>query len=193
VTRCVTPDGVKLALGIALAMLLSSCGNSKEPAVGLAGSPAPRQDDEWPAHVTAPPDAVPIKAVLGASDGAQVRVRAYLVATTLPCPVCNTSLGEQHTPKRQQEDVVGRARQQPSTPGPGCAPCPTPAATFSDEAPKGSGGAAAESAPLRAVGSAEGLQKRHIGKIFLLSGTFHANGAFGPELDVTDVRVLDGP
>jgi hypothetical protein len=45
--------------------------------------------------------------------------------------------------------------------------------------------------PLRAVGVAGGLQRRHVGKVFLLTGVFHANGAQGPELDVTDVRALD--
>jgi hypothetical protein len=71
---------------------------------------------------------------------------------------------------------------------PGCLPCPSPAATFSDDGPTAS---ATPSAPLRAVGVAEGLQPRHVGKRFLLTGTFHVKGAMGPELDVTDVRALE--
>ena len=37
------------------------------------------------------------------------------------------------------------------------------------------------------------VEGRHVGHVFLLTGTFHANGAAGPELEVTDVRALEAP
>lgn len=76
---------------------------------------------------------------------------------------------------------------------PGCLPCPAPAATFSDDASSDPGSAAPR---IRATGAAEGLQPRHVGKSFLLTGTFHAGaavGGTGPELEVTDVRALTTP
>ncbi|NVL67919.1 hypothetical protein, partial [Escherichia coli] len=70
-----------------------------------------------------------------------------------------------------------------------CTACPPPAVTINDEPPKAS--ASPSSPPLRATGAAEGLQARHVGHLFLFTGTLHANGAQGPELEVTDVRALD--
>jgi hypothetical protein len=60
-------------------------------------------------------------------------------------------------------------------------------ATFRDVGP------ASSSATLRAVGVAEGLQARHVGHVFLLTGKLRAAGATGPELDVSDVRIIDAP
>jgi hypothetical protein len=37
------------------------------------------------------------------------------------------------------------------------------------------------------------LNARHVGKSFLLTGTFTARGAMGAELDVTDVSALVDP
>lgn len=140
--------------------------------------------DEWPAPAQPAADAIDVRSALGCAEGAQIRVHAYLVAVTLPCPVCN--VGERTGPP--PEGKIGKSPRQRSPDMPGCLPCPSPAATFSDDVPSAS---ATPSAPLRAVGSAEGLQARHVGRRFLLTGTFHAKGTMGPELDVTDVRALE--
>lgn len=156
------------------------CGGGAPSAV----SPAAPSTDAWPPLAALPHDAIGATAALASADGEQVRVRAYLVAVTLPCPAC--SVGERTG--AAPDPRVGKSRRPPSPSMPGCLPCPNPAATFSDEGPAAS---ATSSAPLRAVGAAEGLQPRHVGKVFLLTGTFHAKGPMGPELDVTDVQALD--
>lgn len=137
----------------------------------------------------APPtaDAVDVRSALVCAEGAQIRVRAYLVAVTSPCPACNVGERSGAPPEGKIGKSPPARTRMPDMPG--CLPCPAPAATFSDEAPTAS---ATPSAPLRAVGAAEALQPRHVGKSFLLTGTFHAKGALGPELDVTDVRALEG-
>lgn len=175
---------MKLLARFAICGVLAACGGSQDTMIAVAPPP---QAEEWPPSVPSAPDAATVKTVLSSVDGAQVRVRAYLVAVTLPCPACNTSLGARRS--SPHEDAIGRARPPPPSRGPGCEPCPTPAATFSDEAPKASAGS--ESPPLRAVGAAEALQARHVGHLFLLTGTFHATGPMGPELEVTDVRAID--
>ncbi|MDB4935740.1 MAG: hypothetical protein JWP87_2712 [Labilithrix sp.] len=171
------------------AIAAAGCGGAPNMEIGVAASPPPRESDEWPPLSQSPPDASTVKAVLGSADGAQVRVRAYLVAVTLPCPACNVDA--RSTPR---EELPGRtARPRGPTP-PGCSPCPEPAATISDDMPTASptAGASVTTPPLRAVAVAGGLQPRHVGHVFLLTGIFHANGAQGPELEVTDVRALDG-
>ena len=179
--------GACLASVAFVALTLSACGGDSRSQIAMPAAAPPVE--EWPPRSTSPADAATVKTVLGSADGAQVRVRAYLVAVTLPCPACNTSLGQGRSAPRPNEGAIGRARAPATTPGPGCAPCPPPAATFSDEAPKAS--AAPSSGPLRAVGAAEGLQARHVGHVYVLTGTFHVNGPQGAELDVTDIRAVD--
>jgi hypothetical protein len=159
------------------------CGGAQDSHIGVAAPPRPAVD-EWPLPGHAPPDVSTVRTVVSSADGAQVRVRAYLVAVTLPCPACNTG-----TRKVLREDAIGRTGRPEGPMAPGCSACPPPAVTINDEAPKAS--ASPASPPLRATGAAEGLQARHVGRLFLFTGTFHANGAQGPELEVTDVRTLD--
>jgi hypothetical protein len=178
--------GILLALALAPAPL--GCGGAQTPEIGVAATPPPRESDEWPPLSTSPADAATVKTVLGSADGARVRVRAYLVAVTLPCPACNV---DGRTTSR--EDLPGHTARPRGPLPPGCLPCPDPAATISDDVPTASPTAASSSTnpPLRATAAALGLQPRHVGHMFLLTGVFHANGAQGPELEVTDVRALD--
>jgi hypothetical protein len=177
-----------LACALFLSLGLPSCGGSKDAAVGESSVPPSRQSDEWPARATAPPDAASVKTVLDSADSVPVKMRGYLVAINVPCPVCNTELGSPRSGKAH-DTGIGRSRKTETPAGPGCVPCPTPAATFSDDPPKKA--ASPDSAPIRAVGAALGLQPRHIGHVFLLTGTLHTNGAAGPEIDVSDVQILD--
>ena len=64
--------------------------------------------------------------------------------------------------------------------------------TLGDTSPHAPEVSSSAPARLRAVGVAAGLQPRHVGRNFLFVGVFHATGPNGPELDVTDVRALDG-
>ena len=180
------PRHVLVIARVALALVSSSlgCGGAQDMTIGVAAAPRP-SSDEWPPPSPLPPDAVTVTNVLASSDGSQVRVRAYLVAVTVPCPVCN--VGGRSMPR---EEVTGRTSRLRGPAPPGCLPCPDPAATISDDGPPASG--SPSSAPLRAVAVAGGLQPRHVGHMFVLTGVFHANGANGPELEVTDVRALDG-
>ena len=173
------------ALGASVALGASGCGAGKDMDVVIVPSQA---SNEWPAPAIAPPDASTVRNAVASADGAQVRVRAYLVAVNLPCPACNNGLGARKTAPPREENI-GRARPREATVGPGCSQCPAQAATFSDEGPKAA--ASGDAPTLRAVGVAEGLQPRHVGHAFLLTGTFHAKGENGPELDVTDVRALE--
>lgn len=142
-------------------------------------------DDVWPAAATDDAsDAMTVDAALRALDGATIKVRAQLVALAPPCADCNRSpdIGENTV----EDDRVGHTTRDrgPTHTGPnlpGCVPCPGAAVTFAD---------APGAPPIRASGSAEGLQKRHVGKVFVLTGTFHARGEGGPEIEVTDVRAL---
>ena len=173
-----------LALALALALAISGCGG-QDMQIGVAASPPPTQNDEWPQLVAhSPPDAVGVKSALECADGAQIRVRAYLVAIAAPCPACNVGA------RSKREDLPGRTSKPTAINPTGCLPCPDPVATISDELPTASGGP--KSPPLRAVGVAGGLQPRHVGHLFLLTGVFHARAENGPELDVMDVRALEG-
>jgi hypothetical protein len=171
------------ATALTLPLVLTSCGG-QDMQIGVAASPPPSQNDEWPQLVAnSPPDAVGVTSALECADGARVRVRAYLVAIAAPCPACNVGA------RSKREDLPGRTSKPTAINPTGCLPCPDPVATISDEVPTASGGP--KSPPLRAVGVASGLQPRHVGHLFLLTGTFHARLENGPELDVTDVRALD--
>jgi hypothetical protein len=179
----------RVARSVALAAIVGAsagCGGpAEEASIGRAKAPvlSARSGDEWPVRATSvPADTVDAKGALASPDGAQLHVRAYLVAVTLPCPACNVSRAT--------------TRSDPRGTPPGCAPCPPPAVTFADAPPLSRASDPARhasdgAAPLRAIGGAEGLQARHVGQRFLLTGTYHASGEGGPALDVTDVRALD--
>jgi hypothetical protein len=171
------------APALALSLVLTSCGG-QDMQIGVAASPPPSQNDEWPQLAQSPPDAVSVKSALECAEGAQIRVRAYLVAIAAPCPACNVGARTQH------QDLPGRTSKPTAINPTGCLPCPDPVATISDEVPTASGAPA--SPPLRAVGVAGGLQPRHVGHLFLLTGVFHARTENGAELEVTDVRALAG-
>jgi len=172
-----------LALLVLAPLALLGCGG-RDMQIGVAASPPPSQNDEWPQLAVAPPDAVTVKSALESVDGAQVRVRAYLVAIASPCPACNTGQRTNH------QDVPGRTTKPTAMNPTGCLPCPDPVATINDEVPTASGGPT--SPPLRAVAVAGGLQQRHVGRLFLFTGTFHPRAENGPELEVTDIRALEG-
>ena len=146
---------------------------------------------EWPLPVAAPAEALSVQTALGATDGAQIRVRGYLVALSPACPAC-TVVGA-HGRSTPEEDRIGKTARPRGPEVPGCPPCPPAGVIFSDEPAGASASRSPASAVVRAVGSAEGLQARHLGRPFLLTGTFHARGAGGPELDVSDVRAVEGP
>ncbi len=172
-------------LAVALVLVPSSAlscggGNSQIAANGAVA------EDEWPAPSTAPADAASVKTALACADGANVRVRAYLVAVTTPCAPCSAGENRSATP----DPRIGRSPPVRRRDMPGCLPCPKAAATFSDELPTAKAAMGPDHAPLRAVGVAEALQARHVGKSFLLTGTFRTKGESGPELDVTDIRAL---
>ena len=176
-------------VGVCLVCLAVSCGGgaAKDWQIGETQRPAVRIAD-WPPVVTSPGESVTVDAALRSADGAQIRVRGYLVALTAPCPACNVGRDLGQAPK--DEGSIGRTARARGPEMPGCAPCPPKAATFSDEAPAAS--ASPSSSPLRAVGGAEALQARHVGHMFVLTGTFHPRGEQGPELDVSDVRAIEG-
>jgi hypothetical protein len=157
-------------------------------AVGCGGSPvapaAPPVTETWPAPAPLPADAIDVRAALASADGAELHVRAYLLAVTLPCPACRAG---ERTGTRP-DLPAGKSSHTRAPRLPGCLPCPSPAATFSD-AP--SAAANDQHAPLRAVGAAEGLQKRHVGKPFVLTGIFHGDGPSGPELEVTAIDAVE--
>lgn len=174
--------GACIAAALVVSSACASCGGSGSQ----IAAPGATNEDEWPAPSTAPADAATVKTVLASADGAQVRVRAYLVAVTVPCPPCSAGEKRGATP----DPRIGKSPAVRRRDMPGCLPCPKAAATFSDELPTAKGSPGPEHAPLRAVGVAEALQARHVGKAFLLSGTFHAKGDEGPELEVMDIRAL---
>lgn len=183
---------------VAFLLVVLGCGGSSQSEllhtpVGESQSPSElAARAEWPAPAQAPDDAMDVEAVVACAEGTPVRVRAYLVAVTVPCPACNVGERTGTAPER----MIGKSSRPRSLGMPGCLPCPNPAATFRSaaEPSRGTVGARDESGlPLRAVGVAEGLQSRHVGKRFLLTGTWHATGATGPELDVTDIRALNSP
>ncbi len=173
--------GMRL-LGVAawvLVGLVVGCG-AREPL--MPAGPQTEASEGWPEVAAPPADTLDVAAALASPDGSQVVVRAVLVAVTVPCPACRAS---ERTGARAEPQAGKSARRRESS-VPGCLPCPSPAATFRDAAEVPASGS-----PLRAVGVAEGLQPRHTGKIFLLTGVIHAGGSFGPEIDVTDVRAVE--
>ena len=179
-------------LGCFAGAIALSCGGAAQDAhIGVTERPAVSVA-AWPPRATSPVEAVDVAAALSSPDGAQIRVRAYLIAITLPCPACNVR-GQR--PIGKEEDRIGKTARSRGPDLPGCTPCPAAAATFSDEPPTSSPSPSPSpaTAPLRAVGSAEGLQARHVGHVFLITGTFHARGEVGPELEVSDVRAIEGP
>jgi hypothetical protein len=178
------------ACGVLLGCLTLSCASSGAKNWDIGETPRPPvKVAEWPPVATSPGESVTVDTALRSVEGAQIRVRAYLVALSPPCPAC--SIGTDRGEATKNEGSVGHTARPRGPDLPGCIPCPPAAATFSDQIPTASPGPA--SAPLRAVGSAEGLQARHVGHMFVLTGTFHPRGQLGPELDVSDVRAIEGP
>ena len=182
-------------LGVLIAACASLACRGSPPALDSAVGATPRpavKVADWPPLATSPAEpAVTIEAALGSAEGAQIRMRGYLVALSPACPRCNVVGPGLRAASREQDRIGRTARPGGESFLPGCAPCPPAAATFSDEALGGS--QSTVSSKLRAVGAAEGLQPRHLGHVFVLSGTFHARADQGAELDVNDVRAIEGP
>lgn len=166
-------------------MLLAACSPAAPPDVGSTPHKAVAIDDVWPPVAAEDPtDAMTADAALRALDGATIKVRAQLVALAPPCAQCNVST--ERGESTAEDDRIGRTNRDrgPTHPGPnlpGCVPCPGAAVTFAD---------VPGAPPLRVTGTAEALQKRHVGHVFVLTGTFHARGESGPELETTDVRAI---
>jgi hypothetical protein len=168
------------ALRAALALALGACAVTPSPEPTVAGRVEP-----WPLAAEASLDAVDVATALASSDGAPLRVRATLLAVSAPCPAC--AVGERTGPR--PEPPVGSSLRPHTRAMPGCLPCPSPSPTFGD---------GAASPTLRAVGVAEGLQRRHVGREFLLVGTLRARArrdegsdAPPPVLDVVEVRAIE--
>jgi len=178
--------------GVGLVLVLFGCGGPASPPMEVGVTPRRSVGalGDWPPDATSAADAVTVDTALRSVEGAQIRVRAYLVARSPPCTACNVT-GQASRPQPQGPDRIGRTQRTNAPDLPGCNQCPPAAVTFSDQPPTAS--PAPASAPLRAVGVAEGLQARHLGHLFLLTGTFHPRAEQGPELDVTDVRALATP
>lgn len=185
----VIPMRIGIAAG-ALAVMLSApaCGGPDGYTARIAGLPEP-VGEAWPARTPWPLESQTVDQVLASPDGARVRVIGYLVAVKVPCPVCNVG-----TSRPPREEVVGHTPRARGPAPPGCLPCPDPAATIADEPPNApeSDGKSRSSSKVRAVGVAGALQPRHVGRNFFFIGVFHAHGPNGPEVEVTDVRALDG-
>lgn len=175
------------AAALALVLGASGCGGSQNANVRILGLPEP-VGETWPARTPWPLEAYTVEEVLASADGTQVRLVAYLLAIKVPCPVCNVG-----GPVASREEVTGRTSRPRGPAAPGCLPCPDPAATLGDESPRSPYAQGSTRPRLRAVGAASGLQSRHVGRSFFFVGVFHATGPNGPELEVTDVRALDGP
>jgi hypothetical protein len=171
---------------LALSLSLAGCGGGDGYKANIAGLPDP-VGEAWPALTPWPLESSSVEEVLAGPDGAQVHMIAYLVAVKVPCPLCNVG-----TNRPPREDIAGHTARPRGPAAPGCLPCPDPAATVGDGAPNAPEAASSARAHLRAIGVAAGLQPRHVGRSFLFVGVFHAKGANGPELEVTDVRALDG-
>lgn len=178
------------ALGLLLAFLACGGAASREMEVGVTPRKSVGALGDWPPSAKDAADvadAVTVDTALRSVEGAQIRVRGYLVARTPPCAACNVT-GQADKPQPPAPDRIGRTARPSGPELPGCNQCPPAAVTFSDQPPTASPSPSAP--PLRAVGVAEGLQARHLGHVFVLTGTFHPRGEQGPELDVTDVRAI---
>jgi len=178
--------------GVFLALVLFGCGGAVRQDMEIGATPRKSVGalGEWPPDATDATDAVTVDTALRSVEGAQIRVRAYLVARTPPCTACNVT-GQSERTLPRGPDRIGRTQRTNAPDLPGCNQCPPAAVTFSDQQPTASPGPG--SSPLCSVGVAEGLQARHVGHMFLITGTFHPRAAQGPELDVTDVRALPTP
>jgi hypothetical protein len=175
--------------GVVVMLLGPACGGA--PAVGQDVGVTPRKPvgalGDWPPAVdaAAAADAVSVDVALRSPPGSRLRVRAYLVARTPPCPACNVT-GQSEAKVTRPGDRIGKTGRTSGPEMPGCVPCPPASATISDEAAPSPATAA-----LRAIGGAEGLQARHVGHAFVLTGTLRAD-AEGPALDVTEVQAVEG-
>jgi len=177
--------------GACLVLGLLGCGAAaQDMEVGVTPRKTGGPLGDWPPVATDVADAVTVDTALRSVEGAQVRVRAYLVARTPRCAACNVT-GQSEKAQPPAPDRIGRTSRPNGPEMPGCDRCPPAAATFSDQPPTAS--SSPTLSPLRAVGAAEGLQARHLGHLFLLTGTFHPRAEQGPELDVTDVRAIEAP
>lgn len=168
-----------VAFVLAALACASACGGARPSA------PAADAPHTWPAAAALPLDAATVEDALGSPDGTEVRVRAFLAAVKLPCPLCNVG-----TNRPPREEITGRTARPRGPAAPGCLPCPDPAATLSDDAPSAPGFERSTRPRLRAVGVALALQPRHVGRAFVFVGVLHKSGDAGPELEVTDVRAL---
>lgn len=164
---------------IVAASLVFACASEPMPrAVGVTPRP-PVKVEEWPPMTHSTAGTLSLREVLSSPDGAEVRAHAVLKALTPPCSQCNI-----HGPRAASitpQERVGRTARPRGEGTPGCPPCPPAAAFFTDDT---------EATTLRAVGSAEGLQSRHIGQVFVLRGTFHTSAEHGPSLDVSEVQIV---
>lgn len=165
---------------LAVALFGVACGGSR----AVAPAAPPVADEAWPPRAASAGDTATVAEALAGTEGAPVRVRAYLVAVKRPCPYCSVG-----TNRPAREEIAGHTSRPRGPAAPGCLPCPDPASLLGDDPP----GATSPRPSLRAVGAAGGLQPRHVGRAFLFEGVLHKAGADGPELEVTDVRALDGP
>jgi hypothetical protein len=168
-----------LAVALSFSFGAVGCGGAQ-----VSAAPATAAADPWPGRSKSADDTATVSEALAGASGAHVRVRGYLVAVTLPCPACNVG-----TNRPPREDIAGRTSRPRGPAPPGCLPCPDPAATIGDDPP----GAPSPRPSLRAVGVALALQPRHVGGMFVLDGVLHTTGPDGPELDVKDLRAIDGP
>jgi hypothetical protein len=175
-----------VAGALAVVLSASGCGGSEGYNARIAGLPEP-VGEAWPALTPWPLESATVAQVLSSRDGAQVRVIGYLLAVKVPCPACNVG-----TQRPAREEVAGHTSRPRGPAPPGCLPCPDPAATIGDMPPNAPDARGDAQPRLRAVGVAGGLQPRHVGRNFFYIGVFHAKGPNGPELEVTDVRALDG-
>ncbi|HSO31776.1 MAG TPA: hypothetical protein VLT33_04655 [Labilithrix sp.] len=177
----------------ALAVALLACGGAaaQDLEVGVTPRKGVAAIGDWPPVVAAAEgEALTVETALRSVEGAPIRVRAYLIARTPPCAACNVT-GQSEATVKRPEDRIGKTARSRGPEMPGCNQCPPAAATFGDQ-PATAASPSPASPSLRAVGAAEGLQARHLGHLFLLTGTLRPRGEQGPELDVTDVKAVEG-
>ena len=152
-------------------------GETPRPAVTVA---------EWPPVATSPADAVDREGrarLRGRRADPRARVSRRDHAAVSGVQHRADSAGEPTKEARSgRADRRGRALPTAGAARRARRPRPPSATRFPD--------LRAASAPLRA-GGAEGLQARHVGHMFLLTAR-STRGPAGPELDVSDVRALEG-